>query len=148
MFSTKFENIEIYSEVAVKYAKTKKEIDRGMISDVNKATREFTLVSSVTGKTITYSGSNPVYNLGIASATAIDTEISEISDMNDIILKLFRECHKTWRKTLLLSKRKEQFFYLSQVFSRYGLEHCVFVSEIYQYYKNSSDKHGRPFKEH
>lgn len=146
-FSTKFENIEIYSEVAVKDAKTKKEIDRGMISDLNKATREFTLVSSVTGKTITYSGSNPVYNLGIASATAIDTEISEISERNDIILKLVRECQRTGRKTLLLSKRKEQLFYLSKVFSRYGLEHGVFVSEKDKDYKKYCEKHGRTLKE-
>lgn len=146
-FATKFENLEPYSEVAVKDPTTKKEVDRGMVSDIVVSSGSLTLVSSVTGKNVEYTNEHKYYNLGIASAPMIDTEISEMDERNDMILSIVRECYKLGRSVILLSKRKEQLFKLEKILTRYGIPNGVFVSDKDAEYKKYCADKGRTTKE-
>lgn len=146
-FATKFENLEPYSEVAVKDPTTKKEVDRGMVSDIVVSSGSLTLISSVTGKNVEYTNEHKYYNLGIASAPMIDTEISEMDERNDMILSIVRECYKLGRSVILLSKRKEQLFKLEKILTRYGIPNGVFVSDKDAEYKKYCAEKGRTTKE-
>jgi superfamily II DNA or RNA helicase len=146
-FATKFENLEPYSEVAVKDPTTKKEVDRGMVSDIVVSSGSLTLVSSVTGKNVEYTNEHKYYNLGIASAPMIDTEISEMDERNDMIISVVRECYKLGRSVILLSKRKEQLFKLEKILTRYGIPNGVFVSDKDAEYKKYCESKGRTTKE-
>ena len=146
-FATKFENLEPYSEVAVKDPTTKKEVDRGMVSDIVVSSGSLTLVSSVTGKNVEYTNEHKYYNLGIASAPMIDTEISEMDERNDMIISIVRECYKLGRSVILLSKRKEQLFKLEKILTRYGIPNGVFVSDKDTEYKKYCADKGRTTKE-
>jgi len=149
-FATKFENLEPYSEVAVKDPITKKEIDRGMISDIiisKGSTGVLTLVSSITGKNVDYTKDHKYYNLGVASSPMIDTEISELDERNDIVLNLIRGCYKLDRSVIVLSKRKEQLFKLEKILTRYGIPNGVFVSDKDAEYKKYCEYKGRTTKE-
>ena len=146
-FATKFENLEPYSEVAVKDPTTKKEVDRGMVSDIVVSSGSLTLISSVTGKSVEYTNEHKYYNLGIASAPMIDTEISEMDERNDMILSIVRECYNLGRSVILLSKRKEQLFKLEKILTRYGIPNGVFVSDKDAEYKKYCAEKGRTTKE-
>lgn len=147
-FATKFDNLEEYSEICVKSNETKKEIDRGMVVQVNKPQGYFTIKSSISMNDVKYlSNEVSIYNLGVVSSPMIDTEVSENEIRTDIIVYLIREAYRKGRKTIVLSKRKEQLYSLAKILTRYGIDNGVFVSDKAPDYKKYCEANGRTVEE-
>ena len=151
-FPTKFNNLEEYSEVSVRTKKVGKkptiELDRGMITFIDRTLKVLKVSSSYTRKEITYKDFDVnVFGLGTVSAPMLDTDISEYETRNDLIIELIRVCVKQGRKVILLSKRKDQLFKLSGTLKRYGIENGVFASEKSSEYKNYCKKNNRTIEE-
>lgn len=147
-FATKFDNLEEYSEICVKSNETKKEVDRGMVVQINKPQGYFIIKSSISMNDVKYlSNEVSIYNLGVVSSPMIDTEVSENEIRTDIIVYLIREAYRKGRKTIVLSKRKEQLYSLAKVLTRYGIDNGVFVSDKAPDYKKYCEANGRTVEE-
>lgn len=145
-FSVKKENLEIYSDVAVRDIKTKKELDRGMVSDV--CDTHFTLSSAITKSPLAYFFKDVnVFGLGAISSPMIDTEVAEFDSRNDIAFKIIQKCVSDGRKVIVLSKRKEQLFKLNGILNRRGIKSGVVVSESDTEYKKYCERCSRTLKE-
>ena len=146
-FQLKYENIKGYEEVSVKDRKTKQEVDRGMVVSTDNG--EVILNSSVTQTNHSWSFANHAfYPLGTISVTSLDTEVAGMVGRDDIIFELIRKCTRGGRKTIFLSKRKEQLYNLSKLLTKYGISNGVYVSEKDKGYKEHCAKLGMTIEEY
>lgn len=64
---------------------------------------------------------NRLYRYGTISMAAIDTDVSELLERNDILFSLLEKCILAGRTIILLSKRKEQLYVLANMLKNSGL---------------------------
>lgn len=152
-FSIKPDKLAVYSEVAIKCKSTKKELDRGLITGIKGAGADgsilFDIESYISKQKESYDTSDVnVFPLGIISLPMIDTEISEMEERTDIAMELIRQCYKDGRRTVILSKRKEQLYKLSKRLKRYGIPNAVVISEQDADYKKFCADNGKTVAEY
>lgn len=141
----KLARLEVYTDVCVKHAKTRQELVRGMVTDIDitKSPREVSIMCGNTGGTHKYFSDEVTFHkLGIISTTAIDTEITEFNGRNDIVLNILKSNRESGRKTLILSKRKEVLYKMYYRLKRYGFNVGIVISEKAKDYTDFCKKIG------
>lgn len=147
-FNTKFENLEEYTDIALKNKKGV-EVDRGMAIKIDRNKGSFYLMSAVTKKEILIDNPSEyiIKKLGNVSSPMIDTEVADIEARTIDVFELIRELYRQGRKIIVLSRRKDQLYQLGGKLKRRGIDAGVFVSEKDKDYKEYCKRNGRTIEE-
>lgn len=135
----------LYKEFAVRHKQGSDRgiIDKGIVTNTNSTTGAIDFLSSMHGKSVTYNiEHNTFFPLMPISVSALDTEISLISERDDLVIDLIAKCLNSGRRVLVLSKRKEQIFSLNSRLKRRGMNPDIVVSSGDADYKEYLKKLG------
>tara|TARA_Y100000034_G_scaffold29728_1_gene36169 strand:+ start:45204 stop:47897 length:2694 start_codon:yes stop_codon:yes gene_type:complete len=149
-FPASIKKLKPYTDVAVrtKNEKPNYEVDKGMISAINKSLTEITLASGIGNGMKKYKvADHNIFKLGNISLPKIDTAIAEYENRNTIAYEIIKYCLSKGRKIIVLSKRKEQLFRLDTILGKRGVKTGLFVSESDKRFKNYCKNLGRTTKE-
>lgn len=147
-FNTKFENLEEYTDIALKDKKGV-EVDRGMVIKIDRDRATFYLMSAVSKKEVFISNLQryKIKKLGNISLPMIDTEIADIEARTADVVDLLRKLYQQGRKIIVLSRRKGQLYQLEGKLKRRGIEAGIFVSEKDKNYKEYCKRNNRTLEE-